>query len=92
MVTWPTTLVLVSIGAQLIHAAITLHYHRRATRAEQYARDIAKRLRAASVWSRATVVAPRLHAPRRPSVHEADPHAAETISFQVPDAETFTRT
>lgn len=86
----PTTWALISVGAQLIHVAVTLHYHRRATRAEQYARDIAKRLRAASVWSRATVVAPEWHAPRRPDVRSL--HEADTISFQVPDAETFTRT
>lgn len=83
----PTTWALISVGAQLIHVAVTLWYRRRALTGEAYVRTLAKRLRAASVWSRQTVVAPAWHAPRAQSV---DVHAAETISFQVPDAETFT--
>lgn len=72
---WPTLLstplwVLVSVGAQLIHAAITLHYWRRCRTTERYVRDLAKRLRAMSFWAKHTQVAPAMHAPRRESVHD----------------------
>lgn len=87
---WPTLLstplawVLVSVGAQLIHAAITIWYWHRCRNAERYVRDLAKRLRAVSFWSKPTQLAPMMHAPRRDSVHDR-----ATISFQGPTDETF---